>query len=207
MLPLLLVAALVPIAPVQADSAASVRPIEQRLELQLDPAARAWSGSLLAKLDARGAARRVRLRLAGPVVSAVELSDREGRVEVVWGLDRDGLLLVEAARALAPGGAWLNVAFGGEWAAAAPGLARDSARTRAWLERGAAAAVPEWPGSPATRWTLLVHAPRACEVRASGRRASVTENRGWKAWTFRTPGVLPADSLRVAVRRAARRAR
>lgn len=207
MLPLLLLAAISANAPVQTDTAAAVRPVEQRLELQLDPSARAWSGSLLAKLDARGPARRMRLRLAGPVVSRVELTDRAGPVELAWGLDRDGLLLVEAARTLAPGEAWLNVAFDGDWSASAPGVSRDSARTKAWLERGAAVAVPEWPDAAPTRWSLLVHAPRAFEVRALGRPVEVTEDRGWKAWTFRPAGALPADSLRVTVRRAPRRTR
>lgn len=206
MLSLLLLVAIADADTTRGGAAAAPRPVEQRLELELDPGARAWSGSLLATLEVAGAGRRFRLRLAGPVVSRVEMTDGRGRVDLSWGREAGGLLLVETARALVPGRASLNVAFDGEWAAAAPGVCRDSARARAWLERGEGLAFPAWPGSAAaTRWTLLVHAPRAFEVRATGSRAGIDATRGWRTWTFRTARALVGDSLRVTVRRPAGR--
>lgn len=207
MLSLLVLAAIVENAPIAPDSAAALRPVEQRLELQIDPAARGWSGSLVSTLEVRVATRRARLRLEGPVVSRVELTDREGRVELAWGLDGEGRLLVETNRPVAPGRARLTVAFDGEWRDAAPGIARDSAHARAWLERAEGIVFPAWPEHPATPWTLLVESPRGYAVRANGRNTEVTEAHGWKAWTFRTRGAVRGDSLRVTVRRAARRAR
>lgn len=204
MLSLLLLAAIAESAPIAENSAAAPRPLEQRLELQLDPGARAWSGSLLTTLEVRAATRRVRFRLEGPVVSRVEMADRDGRVKLAWGLDAEGMLLVETNRPLVPGTARLDVAFDGEWRAAAPGLARDSSRTRVTLEQGSAIAFPAWPETIATPWTVRVHAPRACVVRASGRRTGLTESRGWRTWTFRTGRAVPGDSLRAVVRRARR---
>ena len=207
MLTLLLLAAIVESAQAAPDSAPALRPVEQRLELQLGPAARAWSGSLVSTLEVRATTRRARLRLDGPVVSRVEMTDREGRVELAWGMDGDGLLLVETNRPVAPGRARLTVAFDGEWLAASPGVARDSAHARAWLERAEGIVFPAWPEHPATPWTLLVESPRGYAVRASGRNTEVTEAHGWKAWTFRTRRAVPGDSLRVTVRRSPRRAR
>ncbi len=207
MLTPLLFAAIVESAPVASIPDSALRPVEQRLELQLDPAARAWSGSLVSTLEVREPTRRTRLRLDGPVVSRVELTDREGRVELAWGMDGEGMLLVETNRPIAPGRARLTVAFDGEWRAAAPGIARDSAHVRAWLEHAEGIVFPAWPEHPATLWTLLVESPRGFAVRASGRNTEVTEAHGWKAWTFRTSRAVPGDSLRVTVRRAARRAR
>lgn len=202
MLPLLALLAITE-SPLLADSArVSPWPVEQRLELDLNPATPAWSGTLLAKLDVPAPARRIRLQLHGPVVSRVEMTDAEGRVELAWGADTAGALLIETNRPLAPGTAWLDVGFGGPWSMASPGVARDSAASRAWLERGEGVAFPAWPGGPATRWTLLVHAPSGFEARASGRLAERSEARGWRSWTFRTSRPVRGDALRVSVRRA-----
>jgi len=182
----------------------SPRPVEQRLELELNPAARIWSGSLLATLEFHGTSRRIDLRLAGPTVSRVEITDGLGRVDLSWGVAGDSVLTVETGRAIQPGRASLSVGFDGEWRAATPGIARDSAHTRARLARGSGIAFPAWPDSAApTRWTLMVHAPRDYEVRASGRRTGIDEAPGWRTWTFRTAEPVPADSLRVSVRRPA----
>ncbi len=188
-------------APTTATEASRVAlvPVEQRLELQIDPAAPAWSGSLLAKLDVQGTTRRFELRLGRASVSRVELSDSTGRVRLSWGVRPDGRLLVETARAPRPGTAWLNVAFEGSWSPP-PGIGRDSLRAIARLAGGAGLDLPEWPGRPATPWTLFVHAPAACEVRASGRRTGIDENPPWRTWNFRVARPLPADSLRVTVR-------
>lgn len=207
MLTAILLAAMTESAALPDSAPVAPRPLERRLELQLDPGAVVWSGSLLTKLELRGATRELRLEPGGVVVSRVEMTDRLGRVELAWGTGSEGELRIEARRAVEPGTAWLDVAFDGEWRAAPPGVARDSARARARLERGEGVAFPAWPGRPATPWTLLVHAPRACEVRASAPRVERTEARGWRAWTFRTRGAVPGDSLRVSVRRAPRPAR
>jgi len=198
--PLLIAAALQNAAPAESARVAP-RPLERRLELQLDPGARGWSGTLLTKLELGGATRELRLEPGGLVVSRVEMTDRLGRVELAWGTGPEGELRIETRRAAGPGTAWLDVAFEGEWRDAPPGVARDSARSRARLERGEGVAFPAWPGRPATPWTLLVHAPRAFEARASAPRVERSEHRGWRAWTFRTRGAVPGDSLRVSVRR------
>lgn len=207
MLPLLLLATMANAVAAPSPGEVSLRPVEQRLELELDPGALTWSGSLLASVQVDGTGRRFALRLSGPAVSRVEMTDERGHVELAWGLDERGRLLVEAARPFAPGPASLNVAFHGEWRTSGPGVARDSARTLAWLERGAGAAFPDWPQPSATRWQLLVHAPRGFEVRASGRRTGIDGARGWRTWNFRTARAAPGDSLRVTVRRAAGPAR
>lgn len=205
MLTAILLAAMTESAALPDSAPVAPRPLERRLELQLDPGAAVWSGSLLTKLELRGATRELRLEPGGVVVSRVEMADRLGRVELTWGTGSEGELRIEARRALEPGTAWLDVAFDGEWRAAPPGVARDSAHARARLERGEGVAFPAWPGRPATPWTLLVHAPRAFEARASAPRVERSEHRGWRAWTFRTRGAVPGDSLRVTVRRAAAR--
>lgn len=188
----------------------AVQPVEQRLELELDPASRTWSGSLLATLRIADGERTFSLRLRGPVPSRVELTDGRGRVPVSWGVRGDSTLAIEASRPLAAGRGALSVAFDAPWrdapAAAGergPGLLRDPAHRRARLRGGAGTVFPAWPpGTPATRWSLMVHAPRAYEVRASGRRTGVDDTRGWRTWTFRVARTLDADSLRVSVRRA-----
>lgn len=207
MLPLLLIAALLQSPPTADTAGLPPRPIERRLELDLDPAAPAWSGTLLAKLEVREPASRIRLRLDGPEVSRVTMTDSLGRVELAWGADRSGALLIETRRTLAPGVAWLDVAFGGAWNARGRGVSRDSARTRAWLERGEGVAFPAWPGAPGSRWTLLVHAPHGFAARASGRLAERSEAGGWRTWTYRTAEATSGDSLRVLVRRMRRAGR
>lgn len=206
MLTPLLVAAMLATTTAADTAQVAPRPLQQRLELELDPAAPGWSGSLLTTLEVRAATRRLRLRFDASRVSRVELSDVQGRVELAWGADGTGALLVEAARAIAPGRAFLDVAFDGAWAADS-GVARDSAGATARLERGAVRAFPGWPGPVVTPWTLLVHAPERYEVRASGRRTGIDEAPGWRTWNFRVSRALPGDSLRVALRPAPGRPR
>jgi hypothetical protein len=194
-------------APAMANSSAmALRPVEQRLELELNPAARTWSGSLFATLEVRDARRQFDLRLAGPTVSRVEMTDGLGRVGLRFGVLGDSVLTVETDRDLATGRASLSVGFDGDWRVAGPGVVRNTARKLVWLERGAGIAFPAWPiGTPETRWTLMVHAPKRYEVRASGRRTGVDAAPGWRTWIYRTSGPVNAESLRVIVRRPARR--
>jgi hypothetical protein len=208
MLALLLAASMTNASPLADSGPLSLRPIEQRLELELNPARRMWSGSLLATMAVEGTGRRFELRLEGPTVSRVEMTDRGGRLELTWGMRGDSLLLIEASRPILNGRASLNVAFDDEWAAAGRGVSRDSTRGLARLALGERIAFPAWPGPPvATRWTLLVHAPARCEVRASGRRTGIDEAPGWRTWTFRTAHAIRGDSLHVTVRRAAAKRR
>lgn len=187
-------------------------PVAQRLELELDPGSRTWSGSLLATLRVAGGGRTLELCLRGPVPSRVEMTDARGRVPLAWGVRGDSALVIEADRDLAAGRGALSVAYDAPWRDAPPGAAgesepgllRDAAHRRARLRGGAGTVFPAWPpGTPATPWTLMVHAPRAYEVRASGRRTGVDATRGWRTWSFRVARALGADSLHVSVRRAA----
>lgn len=208
--PLFFAAALNLVSAIDGSDSAKVaaRPVDQQLELELNPAARTWSGSLLAKLELHGTSRRIELRLSGPVVSRVEMTDGAGRVDLDWGVVRDSVLAIEARRDLVPGRASLNVAFDGAWRDAARGgpsdttraVVRDVALLRARMRAGAGAVFPAWPaGTAPTRWTLMVHAPAGYDVRASARRTGTDETGVWRTWTFRTSGPVDADSLRVTV--------
>ncbi len=210
--PLLVAAVAILTARVDAAGPPKVatRPVDQRLELELDPGSRTWSGSLLATLRVAAGTRTFELRLAGPVPSRVELTDATGRVPITWGTRGDTALAIEASRPLAAGRGALSVAFDGAWrdvTQGAPretgrGLHRDAGHSGAHLRAGAGSVFPAWPaGTAATPWTLLVHAPRTHEVRASGRRTGVDATRDWRTWTFRVARPVPADSLRVSVRR------
>lgn len=187
-------------------SRVAVLPLEQTLELDLDPLATSWSGSLVTKLAFQGTTRELRLRLGRSVVSRIQLADARGSVPCAWGLTPEGELRIEASTPVQPGPGWLNVSFVGAWSERAPGMTRDPARALARLAGGAGLDYPAWPETPPTRWSLLVHAPARYEVRASGRRTEVDDGPVWRAWSFRTAHALAADSLRVTVRPAAPRA-
>jgi len=208
--PLLLATALNVLTAADGPDTARVasRLVDQRLELELNPAARTWSGSLLATLELAGVGRRIELRLAGPIVSRVELTDATGRVELTWGAVRDSFLVVEAGRDLAPGPASLNIAFDGGWRDPlrdAPkdtlgAVVRDVSQLRIRMHAGAGGVFPAWPsGTPATRWTLMVHAPSGYDVSANAHRTGLDQVKDWRTWTFRTRAPVEADSLRVSV--------
>lgn len=202
--PLLLAAALVPPSTEADSSRVAPRVVERRLELDLDPSALNWSGNLVATFEVRGTTRRIRLRFDASRVSRVGLADARGEVSAGWGTDAGGLFMVEADRDLAPGQARLEVAFGGRFSTAAPGLVRDTAATRATLVRGEGAAFPAFPEPLATPWTIVVNAPAGCDVRATGRLLRRETWRGWDTWRFWQGRATAGDSLRVDVRAPAR---
>jgi hypothetical protein len=100
------------------------------------------------------------------------------------------------------------VAFEGAWRDAGSGapqdtlgvMVRDVARLGVRMRAGAGGVFPAWPdGTPATRWTLLVHAPSGYDVTANARRTEIEKTQDWRSWTFRTRAPVDADSLSVTV--------
>ncbi|HTR96490.1 MAG TPA: hypothetical protein VMH61_01190, partial [Candidatus Acidoferrales bacterium] len=79
-----------------ADTAA-FGPTFEAIDLAIDPRTETWSGSLEADVSVRREARRMLLRLAGPVVNRVSLSDSSGRISTVFAQRGAELLLIEAA--------------------------------------------------------------------------------------------------------------
>ena len=196
-------AAALPVPPPPPDLAHIARqltPIEQRLELELDPLAARWNGSLTTQVSIHQSLRYLVLSLTGPVPSRVELTDVHGKVELLWAV-RDDRLLIETRRPVRPGRAFLFVAFDGEWSANGRGLQREGTGAQAHLlahlgGREAARVFPCWPGDPATRWTLRVHAPQGWTVRADRTRAAVHDDEGrWRTTTLRTRSAVRASAL------------
>jgi hypothetical protein len=176
--------------------------VVQTLQLELDPDADRWNGSLQARLVVMRPVRVLAWTLAGPVVSRVEISDTAGRVELLHGQREPGRLLVEARRPLARGPAALAIAFDGTVGPGPAGMVRTGPG-HVELARAAGAAFPAWPpGTSPSRWRVVVHAPEDCTVRCPLPPAGMTRQGAWRTWAFASRAPLPADSLRLEVRRA-----
>lgn len=187
-----------------SELATDVTPEAQQLELELDPFAAGWNGSLTSELRVHRTLSRFSLALTGPLPSRVALSDARGKVEVLWAV-RDHKVLIESRRPLKPGRAVLFLSFDGDWGAPGQGLRRegDGPRTRIVAHLGghdAERVFPCWPGDPATRWLLLVHAPKDWHVRAGTATPESREVQGrWRTTTFRMRKPVRASTLTLEV--------
>ncbi len=193
--------------PPHADTA-SIVPVEQTLELSLDPRRGEWHGTLGATLRVRREARDIVLCFAGPTVTRVEMTDDTGRVDLVWGARGADSLLIETRRPLRPGRAELAVSFEGNDAGGPAAFVRDGAATRIALVHGAGRVFPAWTGAPpATRWNLILHVPAGFVARSNLARSSVVPVKGWNTFTDRSRTALRADELRFRVEPVRVRAR
>ena len=208
MLAILLAASTVIGAPSAFAGIDALAPVEQTLELSIDPRHAPWQGTFGASLAVRHPTRDVLLRFAGPTITRVEMRDAEGRVDLVWGMRGADSLRIETRRPLRPGRAELAVSFEGVTDGDLPGLARDETTHRVRLADGAGRVFPAWPGrQPATPWTLILHVPRGNTVRSILARVSLVPWRGWITLTARSRSTLGADQLRFQVEPVPVRAR
>ncbi len=183
-------------------------PLSQQLELEIDPLADRWNGSLRTELRVHQRLSRLSLALTGPLPSRVELSDPRGNVELIWAV-RGDRVLIETHRELRPGRAILAIAFDGEWGANGRGLQREGTgrQTRVVARLGpqqggreVAPVFPCWPGDPATRWRLLVHTPAGWQVRAGGCALEARETQGrWHTTALKSQAPLRASVLTLEV--------
>jgi len=187
-----------------ARLAQQLTPLSQQLELEIEPLADRWNGSLKTELRVHQRLSRLSLALTGPLPSRVELSDALGNVELLWAV-RGDRVLIETRRELKPGRAILAIAFDGEWGANGRGLQRTgegrATRVRAMLGGSEAARVfPCWPGDPATRWQLLVHTPAHWQVQARGLLPAAHEVQGrWHTTALKSRTALRASALTLEV--------
>ncbi len=138
------------------------------------------------------------LRLDGPVVSRVEMNQLTGAVPLQWAASHDSLGVV-ADTALVPGPAGINVGCLGAYGARGPGAYRAG---RAIVLEGIAGRVaPAWPaGAPKATWSLDVHVPVGCTVRANLPAAGRSRQGAWRTYSFASRRPLDADALRIEVR-------
>lgn len=179
-------------------------PLSHQLELEIDPLAPRWNGSLRTELRVHQSLTRLSLALTGVLPSRVEVSDARGKVDALWAV-RSDRLVIEPRRALAPGRAVLAIEFDGEWGADGHGLQREGAgratRVIAHLGGGEAARVfPCWPDDPPTRWRLDIHTPAGWAVRAGGCVPVAHESQGrWWTSVFKSRTAMRASALTLAV--------
>jgi hypothetical protein len=187
-----------------ARLALQVTPTSQQLELEIDPLADRWNGSLRTELRVHQRLSRFSLALTGPLPSRVEMSDARGKVEVLWAV-RGERVLIETRRELKPGRAILAIAFDGEWGQNGRGLQRtgEGRATRVIAQLGgseAARVFPCWPGDPSTRWQLLVHTPAHWQVQARGLLPAAHEVQGrWHTTALKSKAALRASALTLEV--------
>ena len=191
-----------------ARLAQQVTPLSQQLELEIDPLADRWNGSLKTELRVHLRLSRLSLALAGPLPSRVEMSDPYGNVELLWAVRGDHVL-IETRRELKPGRAILAIAFDGEWGTNGRGLMREGTgrKTRVTARLGsqqggreAARVFPCWPGDPSTRWQLLVHTPAHWQVQARGLLPAAHEVQGrWHTTALKSRTALRASALTLEV--------
>ena len=203
----LVLAAALSVAPSSpADTLANV-PRRMSLDLVIDPARDGWTGSTRGRLTVRRPLRSFVLRFTGPVLSTVEMNQLSGNVPLTAGTPRHDSLRVVTDRPLVPGPAGLNVAYVGAFADSGRGLVRRGPDA-VTLVRGAGTVIPAWPdGAPLPVWSIDVHVPAGCSVRANLLRTEITRQLGWRTWSFASPGRLHPDSLRIEVTGARARRR
>ena len=188
-------------APAVAPDTFAIVPRRMSVDLVLDPARDGWAGSTRGWLTVRRPARSFVLRFTGPVVSTVEMNQLKGSVPLTSGTPVHDSLRIVTDRALVPGPAGLNVAYLGAFADSGRGLVRRAPGTVA-LTLGAIRVIPAWPdGAPLPVWAIDVHVPAGCTVRANLPRTAITRQGRWRTWSFASRRAMPADSLRLWVRR------
>jgi hypothetical protein len=200
MLAPVLAAALSVFALSSASDSSAIVPSFQTLDVEIDPGSKRWSGSLQTWLLVRRPVRLLTLALAGPVVSRVEINVMGGAAELLYGERPPGVLTIEARAPLRLGRGAMNVSFAGAIADSGRGLARTRAGGVA-LARGDGIAFPAWPpGTPATRWSVVVHAPAGCRVTCALPLRGTSRQGGWETWTYVSPKVLRASDVAFEVR-------
>ncbi len=181
----------------------AIVPRRMSVDMVIDPAAAQWTGSTRGWLTVRRPLRVLVLRFGGPELSRVEMNQLPGAVPLQFSTPVHDSLVVVADRGLVPGPAGLNVACIGAWSSGGRGWVRRSPGTVA-LVRGGTCVIPEWPeGAPLPTWSLDVHVPAGCTVRANLPRTEITRQLGWRTWSFASKRPMPADSVWVEVRRPA----
>ena len=182
---------------VQADS--------QTVVLELHPQRDRYRGATEIFVTLSEPTRRIALESRGLEPSRIELVDRAGRVDLVWGERPAGTLLLEARRDSAAGPLCIRVAFDGAYPDSAPGLVRTGRGPRARLRSafalgGASAAFPCMTGVGAQAWSLTIEVPATHALRTNLWRQRTGYAPGVRTSVFRSRSPLPADSLRIEVR-------
>lgn len=183
----------------------------QSVVLELHPGREGYRGATEMYVTLSEPTRRLAVEVDRLQLARVEVSDSQGRVEVIWGERPAGTLLIEGRRDIAAGPVCIRVAFDALYADSnGVGLVRlgRGPRTRVlsnFTGAGAAAAFPCMLGVGPQRWNVTIEAPRTHESRTNLARQRSGVAPGVRTTLYRSQRARPVESLRIEVVPRARR--
>lgn len=177
----------------------------QSVVLELHPLRDRYRGETTLYVTLSESTRRIALESRGLEPSQIEMEDRGGRVDLLWGERPVGTLLLEARRDIAPGPLCIRVAFDGAYPDSAPGLVRSGRGSRARLRSafaagGASAAFPCMTGVGPQAWSMRIEVPNTHVLSTNLKFQRSGRAPGVRTSVFRSRHPLPVDSLRIDVR-------
>lgn len=185
-----------------------VLPRHYEAELDVDPAAGAYRGTMTIRADVMQPTRQIRLHAKGLRVEKAVLEDRAGQVRVLrfHQLDETGTSELSDGSDIKPGSYRLRFEYGADYSSSLNGLYKIVRNGRPYLfthfQPVAARSVFPLFDEPAFKasWSLRFRVPKGLRVLANGGLADVSDvSDGSQVWRFAATAPLPSYALAFAI--------